>query len=477
MVVYLTTLIAWAAEPPLSVSFEEALILALTRSEPLAIASARVERAHGGVTEARSSGLPQLDGTASYEHTFASEFDSLIADSAARDGPVDAFGDLPFGQEDAWRCDLTLVQLLFAGGEVRARTAAAVAELDTAELQRLAERAVVAMNASRAYLDAELSSQIAMIADDTLLQAERTLAQTRVAVDVGALPEFEFLRASVDRDARRQDRVRAARNQTLAMLQLRQLLDVPPDTPLALTTPLSVEAISPSAASDLVDLPEATEARVPVRTDEAAVDVARATLRATRARGWPTVQAHGRAGVVAWPTSPLPPVAPGAWRDNVIVGVSVDIPLFTGFRIRGAVRAATADVLARTAQLALTRELAALDSATAVADVAAAEAIWSSTARTEEEADRAYAIAEVRFQEGIATQLELSASRLQLAHARANRASAARDLLLARIRVALLPALPIQATAATLPQVFPSAPIATPAIRAPVTSTTAPWLR
>jgi outer membrane protein TolC len=62
---------------------------------------------------------------------------------------------------------------------------------------------------------------------------------------------------------------------------------------------------------------------------------------------------------------------------------------------------------------------------------------------TAEQAQRAYDIAEVRFREGISTQLELSETRNQLQQALANRAQAARNLQVARKRLELLPYLPL----------------------------------
>jgi len=67
-----------------------------------------------------------------------------------------------------------------------------------------------------------------------------------------------------------------------------------------------------------------------------------------------------------------------------------------------------------------------------------------------QQANRAYEIADVRFRAGVSTQLELSDSRLLLQQAEANRALAARDLQVARARVALLPELPLAASAGTV---------------------------
>jgi outer membrane protein TolC len=88
-------------------------------------------------------------------------------------------------------------------------------------------------------------------------------------------------------------------------------------------------------------------------------------------------------------------------------------------------------------------ELAALDARSAWAELVAARAAWDSSAGTIEQANRAYRIAEVRYDAGVSTQLELADARLLLVQAEANRAQAARDLQIARARVALLPELPL----------------------------------
>jgi hypothetical protein len=70
-------------------------------------------------------------------------------------------------------------------------------------------------------------------------------------------------------------------------------------------------------------------------------------------------------------------------------------------------------------------------------------ATWQASAGTVEQAARAYDIAELRYREGISTQLELLDARLVLQLAQVNRAQAARDVQVARARVSLLPELPL----------------------------------
>ncbi len=120
------------------------------------------------------------------------------------------------------------------------------------------------------------------------------------------------------------------------------------------------------------------------------------------------------------------------------------------------------------AQMRIVRQTAQLDARDAVYRLMAAQATWTASVGTADLAARAYAIAEVRYKEGVSTQTELLDQRLALEQARANRAIAARDLQVARVRLALIRDLPAttpsggvivnaqQATATGIPQLQPA---------------------
>ncbi|MCA9768574.1 MAG: TolC family protein, partial [Gemmatimonadetes bacterium] len=73
----------------------------------------------------------------------------------------------------------------------------------------------------------------------------------------------------------------------------------------------------------------------------------------------------------------------------------------------------------------------------------AALASFAASEGTAAQARRAYEIAEIRVREGLSTLTDLADVRLQLQQAEANRAQAARDLQVARLRLRLLRDLPI----------------------------------
>jgi outer membrane protein TolC len=64
------------------------------------------------------------------------------------------------------------------------------------------------------------------------------------------------------------------------------------------------------------------------------------------------------------------------------------------------------------------------------------------------QATRAYQIAELRYKEGISTQIELTDQRIAQQQALANRAQAARNLQVARVRLGLITDLPLSSAGA-----------------------------
>jgi outer membrane protein TolC len=163
------------------------------------------------------------------------------------------------------------------------------------------------------------------------------------------------------------------------------------------------------------------------------------------------VSASASYGWTSYPDSVLPELDSDQWNRNVSAGFAMYVPIFNGGRMRGDVLRASADVAEAEARAEQVRELSDLDTRDALLELSAAEAQWEATTGTVAQAQRAYDIAEMRYREGVSTQLELADARLLLARALANRAQAARDLQLTRIRMALLPALPPQLGGVTLP--------------------------
>ena len=473
-----------------TLSLDEALRMAEAQSEALRIAQAGVRRADGQLLQAKSQYLPQVSGTAGYTRTLATQFSAFNTapppvpatepPAPARDtttyyqpclrylaaaGASDAdrvrglerfsrctqsgggldFSRVGFGARNQYQFAVNGAVTLYSGGRVQAQHRAAQAGRRSADIEVSSQRALMALQVTEAYYDAALADRLVAIAESSLAQTEGTLRQTTLARQVGNQSEFELLRARVTRDNQRPVLIQRQTDRDLAYLRLQQLLNLPYGEPVRLTTPIDDAAVTPVAQVANVALRGATpdtsaSARATVRQLDENVRASEAQLAIAKSEWIPTVSlssAYSRVGfgtgIPSW----------GSFLNNWTVALGASFPLFVGGRIKGEQLIAQAGVDEARARLDQTREFAALDARQSVFQLQQAEAAFNASQGTSEQAARAYSIAEVRFREGISTQLELSESRLLLEQAAVNRAQAARNLQVARMRLALLRDLPL----------------------------------
>jgi outer membrane protein len=474
----------------LPLTLEEAVRAAESQSEAIRIARAGVQRAQGQQYQARSQRYPQLNGSASYTRTLASQFSSAGGSAPAVDttkpaappspcdqyllgptattaqrlagledasrcalgsNPFSSFGSLGFGAKNQYNLGLSFSQNLFAGGRIQAQNAVANAGRRSAEIELAAQRAQLRLDVTQDYFDAALADRLVALAESSAVQTENVLKQTQLARTVGNVSEFELLRAQVSAANQRPVVIQRQSDREVAYLRLKQLLNIPLDSPVQLTTAVDDAAAINSAleAAGLGGDTSAT-ARATVREAAASIDAQRGLLKVTKAQRFPTLALTSQYGKVAFPLTNFP--QSGEFRTNWTIGLSSAFPLFTGGRIKGEQLVAEANVREAQARYDQLREFAALDSRVTLSNLSQARSAWQASLGTAEQARRAYSIAEVRYKEGISTQIELNDARILLEQAVTNRALAARNLQVARVKLALLPDLPLQTTGATQSQ-------------------------
>lgn len=454
-----------------AMTLDEALALATRSSEALAIAQSAIRRADGQYLQARSQLLPQVNGTLNYQRQLQNQFAAIAALEARRNPPPSGGGGTGSGSTDNSQASLfrvfaspnnviagvTASQTVFAAGRVTAGTAAAAAGRRAAELGFTSAAAQVRYDVAQAYFDAAVADQLLAIADSSLGQAERALRQTTLARQVGTSAEFDLLRARVARDNLRPQVYGALTQREGAFNRLKALLNLPLDLPLTLSTPVTepdTAALAQAVAADLTAMRQSapavttiaigdtgTTTRLAVRQVAENVIAQRRLLDAAHASRYPAIQISTNYQRFAYPDD-----RGGGWTDyfpNWTVSAGLSVPLFTGRRLTGDIEVARANLIDAEQRLQQAKEGASIEARQAVNELRQAQASYLSSLGTDEQAARAYKIAEVRYAEGVSTQLELIESRNQLAQARANRVTAARTLALAQLKLQLLKDLPI----------------------------------
>ncbi len=493
-------------------SLEEALRTAESQSEAVRIAQAGVHRARGQQLQARSQYLPQVGASLTYTRTLASQFEALadagppqppegtppvppddgvtyytpctrylapagateaqrlasletFARCSAGSGFSIDFSKVGFGSKNQYQLGIQGSLDLYSGGRAQAQNRAAAAGRTAADIELVSQRARLALDITEAYFDAVLADRLVAIAESSLAQSESVLGHTRLARQVGNQSEFELLRAQVTRDNQMPALLQRRTDRDLSYARLKQMLNLPSTERVTLTTGLGNEAelvqvarttgATPGAESDTNSV-----ARAPVRQLGEALRAQQEELRIARSSWIPTVSLSTQYGRVAFPSAGLPDL--GNFLTNWTVSLTASVPLFTGGRTKGQTMVAEAAVREAEARYEQVREAASLDAQQALALLAQAQASLAASQGTSSQAARAYTIAEVRYREGLSTQVELNDSRLLLQSASANAALAVRNLQVARMRVALLRDLPLGVGAISIPLSIggPSTPVA-----------------
>lgn len=436
-------------------SLDEAVRRALGQSEEIRLARSQVELAETQVREARAGALPQVNAQVGYTRTFASSFsggggftlpDSLRfepdstapleervryleenAPLAGLGGLGSLFGDLPFGQENAYQATLTGSQLLYSGGRTGAAMRIARDYREVARLTLAEQSADIELQVRTAYVQALLAQELAASAQQALEQAEAFLAQERLRLSAGRASELEVLRAEVSRDNLRPQLVQAQNAAELASLDLKRLVDIPLDAPLRLTTPLDVP--SAEALARPVIEAEAVSRRASVAAAERQVSIAEQNIRIARGAFLPNVSLNMNYGRLLYPSSPFD--FSGDWRTDWTAGVNVQIPLFSGGQRTAQLQRARVQADQARLQLSQLREGVQLQYEQAAGERERARTAIAARQTTVQAAQRVYDLTVLRYQQGLATQLEVSQARLELLQARTNLAQAVSDFLIA----------------------------------------------
>jgi outer membrane protein TolC len=425
-----------AGRDTLRLSVDDAVTIALHQSDEVGVAAARVDVADAQYGAARANALPQLRINSAYLHTYES----------ARGQAVGA----QFNQPNTYTANANLSQTLFQGGKLLSAARAADELRDAARFDEREVRANVTVLVQRSYLEALFTGRIAELQQRNLALATGRVTQVEQFERAGQAARYDVLRARVARANIEPLAIQAQSNRELALLDLKRVLNLPIERPVAL-----VSHIDPAAAAAMLAALDDTTAvaeRAAVKSAELNLAARQLGVRVARADYYPTLTAFFQSGFQAFPppgqgfpttrgnvdatNCPVGSAATlrcqnGGFFSDRQAGLNISFPLFDGFRVKSNVDLAKA--LTRLAELELRqqREAVSLDVARGRAELRRARAVFVASQQNSAEADEAFRLASLRFARGLSTQLEVSDAQLALLTAQSTEARATYDLFLA----------------------------------------------
>jgi outer membrane protein TolC len=421
----------------LRLSLDEAVTTGLRVADEVRLAAAQADIADEQLDLARSAMMPQLRISSTFGRTFENARSAAV-------NPV-------FSQTNTYTVNANLSQTLFQGGRLLYNARAAGSLAEASRLDADERRALFTVEVQRAYLGALLAERLVELQETNLQLASTRLTQVQQFQTAGRAAQYDVLRARVERANIEPVVIQARNDRDLAHLQLKQLLNLPLERPVVLTSTIDPDAARAMVASyvDTTALPE----RAALRSAELTARSRRFTVAAARAEFLPTITAFIQSGFGAFPppgfgvptqrggfdqtfcspggTPPARGCQNGGWFEDRSLGIQFSWALFDGLRAKSAIDLARAQTRIAEMELRQERERVAVEVAAARAELQRANAVFEGRRETSGEAKEAFRLASLRFSRGLSTQLEVSDAQLALLTAESAEARATFDLYLA----------------------------------------------
>lgn len=368
------------------------------------------------VSDARNRFLPTLNGYASQNFSFGR---ALTMDNTYADRNTSSFG---VGAS----LNMPIFQGLAGIRRLDYAKASLAATLEEAE----AAREDVALNVIAGYLQALYTAELCGVARERVAMSRRDLDRTTELVNAGRLPELDLYQGRATLSQDELSLVNAANDSTLAMLDLRQMLNLPAGEDFAVA-PLA-DALPPLMTADEVyNRALASNHRLRaafLQTEAAEKNVALAKT------GWiPTLSFNAGLSTNYYHTNGFANESfGGQMRHNFAqsVGFSLSVPVFDAFSTRNSVRRAR--LSAESAALQLDDARQQLYKAICQAHTQAIGAMRqvSASADALENTRRAYDAMTVKYENGRANATELEKAKSDYTNAAADAVHARYQLIL-----------------------------------------------
>ncbi len=258
---------------PRTLTQAEALTIALQQNPQLRVAAFEVTVARAQLAQARAGTAIQANVQGSYTRT-----EEGASTSVPVTGCPGCVITIPAPSPDIYDARLILQYPLYSGGRIEAQIAMAEANLRGAEatFERLTQQIVFGVR--QAYFALVLARAGLQAADRSVAQASENLRVARVRVAAGVSPRFDEVQAGVAVATARQAQVRARNAVAQATQGLNALLNLPLDAPIAPVEPFAatpVETPLDRLLARALDIrPELAEVRARLATAQAAVQLA-----------------------------------------------------------------------------------------------------------------------------------------------------------------------------------------------------------
>ncbi|MDZ7722048.1 MAG: TolC family protein [candidate division KSB1 bacterium] len=423
------------AQEPMVLTLDKSVSIALENNPGYQSAEKQVQKAEAGVWEAYSQVLPQVNANANVQHNW--DIQTTRMPNFLKPALPDQFSsqmpdyiEVAFGLENSFRYGANLQQPLFLGGAGLSGIQMALAGVKAAEYDKASRKQSLIYNSTQAFYSCILAKELVTVQEEALEQAKANLNVVTKKYNAGTASRFDKMRAEVNVANTEPQAISARNNYQIALTQLRMVLGLPRNQELKVDGNLlyEQESMAEMTLSDLKD--KALQYRPEVQAFHEQRYIAKKGITAARSAFMPKLIFQTDYSYMAnqndWKLNQ------NEFSKGFTSSISLQVPLFSGFKNNKSYQKAKLDY-----KIVLDHDKQLKDGIVAEVEMSynnlqEAGEKYQAAAQSVELAQESYRLANMMYEEGASTQLDVWAAQSAMTQAQLNELRSLFDYQMAR---------------------------------------------
>ena len=377
-------------------NLEKAIEMALSTNPTVKISEAERSASKAQKDEAKASRWVTID----YTHRTARSgyYDAVVGDST-QTGAQDTFSNV-----------FSAAIPLYTGGRLSGTIEQAAQNYESSQYGVAEAYQAVKLSATDGFYSVLQADNVVTLSKESVERLQAHLKNVQAQYDVGVVAKVDVLRSEVELANAEQTLIKAENAYALAVANLNNVIGLPLNTELSVSEKLAYteynNPLENCITFAMANRPELFQAKASVESAKAGVKVARSgympQVAASASNTW---TAH------EWP---------GDEDENWGVGVNVNLNVFDSGVTAAKVRAADANLYKAEETYRQTNDSVQLDVRNSYLNLREAEKRISTSKVAVDKAEEDYHIAQVRYQAGVGTNLDVMDAQVALTEAKNN---------------------------------------------------------
>ncbi|MFH1009625.1 MAG: TolC family protein [bacterium] len=415
---------------PRRLDWDDAWQLTLEQNRALLRSHEEVAKARQKVREAYGAAMPSVSAIGLYTRNIESPvFYMGMSDTTGRVSTI----AIQIGLENSYRGMLELQQPIFVAGKIGLALRIAKSYLQLSKTMDRQTLQDLRLGLAQSYFGTMLAEELVRVQRQALEQARKHRDRTQLLFEQGTISEYDKIRAEVGAANWEPAVLEAENGHRQALLQLQLLLGLSAEDSIELEGSFETDRAMPEPLEETIERALTQRPELQTVTHQRAIQ-RRLLAIERRSLYWPSL--YGSASVT-WQTEATDwKFENYEWTRSTAAGLTLSIPLFNGFATPARIQQVQSDLRSLDYQESDLRQAVRNEVEGALNELNRALKALEVQEKNLAQAEKGYQIAQVRYESGLSTQLELLDAELQVNLARVNRLRALYDLTIARFALA-----------------------------------------